>query len=103
VRIACHRQAERIGRGEASVAADMREAPPVLAWLLTEVRDEKILITALRRLAESYRRHANWMIRWLSLYLPVLLMAVIGGLIVCSYGLIVVGPWARLMYELSLP
>jgi type II secretory pathway component PulF len=103
LRVACLRQADRIGRGESSVAADMVEAPPILAWLLTEVRDEKILISALRRLAESYRRHAKWMVRWLSLYLPILLMAVIGGTIVCAYGLIVIGPWARLLYELSLP
>jgi type II secretory pathway component PulF len=103
LRIACRRQAERLGRGESSAAADMVEAPPVLAWLLTEVRDEKLLISALRRLAQSYRRHTTWMIRWLSLYLPILFMAVIGGAIVGAYGLIVVGPWARLMYELSSP
>jgi general secretion pathway protein F len=103
LQIACRRQAERMVRGEMSVAADLPEVSPVLAWLLTEVGDQQRLIAALQRLADSYRRHARWMMRWLSLYLPVLLLAVIGGGVVVFYALVVIAPWAQVLYQLSLP
>ncbi len=97
------RLAECIERGESVTGSDLREAPPVLAWLLTGSRDKTTLISSLRRSADSYRRHANWMMRWLSLYLPIWLMAAIGGTVVVVYAVSVVGLWSRMLYELSLP
>jgi general secretion pathway protein F len=97
------RLAACIERGESINGRDLGEAPPVLAWLLTGSRDKTTLISSLRRSADSYRRHADWMMRWLSLYLPIWLVAVIGGTVVVVYAVSVVGLWSRMLHDLSMP
>ncbi len=96
--------AERLRRGEtfAGVTA-LAGAPPVLNWLLMNTASQDRWRESLRRAAESYRRRAQWMGRWLSLYLPVALTVAIGGTATAVYGVAVFAPWCRLMYLLSQP
>ena len=74
----------------------------MVAWLLAGVQDRGLLIASLRRAADAYRRHANWALRWLSVYLPLWLTVAVGGTAVLLYALSVFGPWCRMLYELSV-
>jgi len=96
--------AEQLRRGEkpSSVSA-LGGMPPVLAWLLVSSADRSQMISALRRAADSYRRRAKWMTRWLSLYLPIWLTTAIGGTAAILYTLSVIGPWSQILYELGQP
>jgi hypothetical protein len=48
-------------------------------------------------------RQAAWLSRWLAIYLPFWLIVSLGGVATVLYVLSVVGPWARILYELSAP
>jgi len=96
--------AERIRRGEtSSTGDDLAGAPPMLGWLLFHHRDRGRLVRSLRRIADSSRRHAEWMSRWLSVYLPAWLTIGLGGSLALAYALSVIVPWVRLLLELSKP
>ncbi|MCY2992492.1 MAG: type II secretion system F family protein [Planctomycetota bacterium] len=96
--------AERLRRGETPTGVTaLAGAPPVLNWLLMNTASQDRWRESLRRAAESYRRRAQWMSRWLSLYLPVTLTVAIGGTAAAAYGVAVFAPWCRLMYLLSQP
>jgi general secretion pathway protein F len=96
--------AERLQRGERPTDAGVLAAvPPVLGWLLVHARGQSHWQEALRRAADSYRRRAQWMTRWLSYYLPVWLTLVIGGSVAVAYALSVFVPWTRMLYLLSQP
>ena len=73
----------------------------LVAWLLAGVQDRGLLIASLRRAADAYRRHANWALRWLSVYLPLWLTVAVGGTAVLLYAVSVFGPWCWMLYELS--
>lgn len=96
--------AERLRRGELpGNAMTLAGAPPVLNWLLMNSASQDRWRESLRRAAESYRRRAQWMGRWLSLYLPVTLTVAIGGTAAMLYAVAFFGPWCRLLYLLSQP
>jgi hypothetical protein len=79
------------------------EFPPLLRWLLLQPQDPARRSEALRRAADSYRRRAQWMARWLSVALPLWLTVAIGGTTAASYALLVFAPYGQLLYLLSLP
>ncbi len=96
--------AERIRRGEkSSTGDDLVGAPPMLGWLLFHHRDRGRLVRSLRRIADLSRRHAEWMSRWLSVYLPTWLTIGLGGSLALAYALCVIVPWVRLMVKLAEP
>jgi len=96
--------AERIRRGERpSNSYDLAGAPPMLGWLLFHHRDRGRLVRSLRRIADTSRRHAEWMSRWLSVYLPTWLTVGLGGGLALAYALSVIVPWVRLLIELAKP
>jgi type II secretory pathway component PulF len=96
--------AERLRQGQISAGLTaLAGAPPLLNWLLQHSASQERWRASLRRAAESYRRRAQWMARWLSLYLPVALTVAIGGTAVMLYALAVFAPWCRLLYLLSQP
>lgn len=103
LRESCRHLAERLRRGESASDWDSSGARPLVAWLLASVHDRGLLIASLRRAADAYRRHANWALRWLSVYLPLWLTVAVGGTAVLLYALSVFGPWCWMLYELSLP
>lgn len=100
---AVHRLAERLERGETVTAADAAGLPALLTWLFTARLDQAGLVRCLRRAADAYRRQAERQSRWLAIYLPFWLIAGLGGVATILYVLSVVGPWARILYELSAP
>jgi type II secretory pathway component PulF len=95
--------AERLERGETVTAADAAGLPPLLTWLFAARLEQPRLVSCLRRTADSYRRQAAWLSRWLAIYLPFWLIISLGGVATVLYVLSVVGPWARILYELSAP
>lgn len=95
--------AQRLERGEVVTFADAAAAPPWLAWLLAARLEQPRLVSCLRHSADSYRRQAEWLSRWLSVYLPFWLTVSIGGTATAVYVLSVIGPWCRMMYDLSAP
>jgi type II secretory pathway component PulF len=103
LRASCRQLAERLRRGESVRGVPLAGTPPVLSWLLTGVPEKSRLIASLRRAAEAYRRHADWTLRCLSVYLPLWLTVAVGGTAVMLYALSVFGPWCRTLYDLSLP
>jgi type II secretory pathway component PulF len=86
--------AERLERGErgATDHAGQMGFPPLLAWLLTGGASESQLASALEHLARAYRHEVQRLAQWLSVYLPLLLTAAIGGTVVLVYALAVLGP-----------
>ncbi len=95
---------EQLQRGEKSLGVSaLTGIPPVLAWLLVGSADRTQMISALRRAADSYRRRARWMTRWLSLYLPIWLTTAIGGTAAVLYAIVVIGPWSQILFELGQP
>lgn len=96
--------AEQLQRGERiSDVSALGGIPPVLAWLLVGSAGRGQMISALRRAADSYRRRAEWMTRWLSVYLPIWLTTAIGGTAAVLYAVAVIGPWSQILFELGQP
>ncbi len=95
--------AERLAQGETVTVADAAGLPPLLTWLFAARLEQPRLISCLRRTADSYRRQAEWLSRWLAIYLPFWLTVSLGGAATILYVLSVIGPWCRILYELSAP
>lgn len=77
--------------------------PPLLGWLLRSDSPRDHLAKSLRQTANSYRRRALNMGNWLTIYLPIILSAGVGGTIAMLYVLIVMAPFCNLLFQLSLP
>jgi general secretion pathway protein F len=77
--------------------------PPLLGWMLMGGGQPGQLVTALRRLAETYRRRAAKLCAWLTIYLPMTLSAGVCGLVVAAYVLLAMAPLYFLLYQMSLP
>ncbi|MBW3599601.1 MAG: type II secretion system F family protein [Planctomycetes bacterium] len=97
------RMAEQIQRGgkAESPPGERTGFPPLLAWLLRGGAPEKQLVSALDHLSRAYRHQAHQMAQWLSLYLPLILTAAIGGTAVLIYGLTVLAPVFHLMRAMA--
>ncbi len=94
--------AERIRTGQHSAKLPSG-FPPLLGWLLTSNTHHTHLAKTLRQTADSYRRRALTMSNWLTIYLPIILSAGVGGTIAFLYVLIVMAPFYNLLNQLSLP
>jgi general secretion pathway protein F len=94
--------AERIRGGERTAPLP-KGFPPLLGWLINSDTQRFHLAKSLRQTADSYRRRAMNMGNWLTIYLPILLSAGVGGTIAMLYVLIVMAPFYNLLYQLSLP
>jgi type II secretory pathway component PulF len=75
--------------------------PPLVAWLLTSGCPAPALADSLRSTAEAYRRRATQLDDWLRLYLPLVLTIAIGGGAVVIYALSMLGPWFKLLVDIS--
>jgi len=95
--------AQRLERGEMVASRDIAGMPPLLTWLLSARLEQPRMVSCLRRMADSHRRQAEWLSRWLSIYLPFWLTVSIGGTVTVLYALSVFGPWCRMLYDLSAP
>lgn len=77
------------------------EFPPILRWLLLSNASRDEIARALRIAANTYRKKAEGLSRFLRLQLPILLSIVIGGASVSAYTFAVVVPWFTLMFEIG--
>ena len=94
--------AERIRGGERTAPLPPG-FPPLLGWLLNSGTQRDHLAKSLRQTADSYRRRSLNMGNWLTIYLPIILSAGVGGTIALGYVLIVMAPFYNLLYQMSLP
>ena len=77
--------------------------PRLLGLVLTSGTSPARLGATLRRMGQSYRQEAEWMSRWVAVYLPVTLSVLIGGTATVAYALSVIWPFASVLWELSAP
>ena len=77
--------------------------PPLVGWLLVGGANQSQLVRGLQHLAAVYSRRAQRQVAWMTLYLPILITAVVGGLIVVLEILAVWLPWLRLLGDLAAP
>ena len=89
--------AEKCATGSASASHAL---PPLLEWLIGGRRQEALL-PALRSVAEDYRRRAQHQADLARLWLPVLLVAGIGGAIVLAYSLALFVPYSMMLKSLA--
>jgi len=93
--------ADRIRRGQIG-GKPPAGFSPLLAWTLTSGRGEQ-LPKMLRRTAQVYRDEFERRSQWLTLYVPLIATAVVGGAVVTIYALLALGPWIVIMRRLALP
>lgn len=98
--------AEGLARGEPAAKAlgevDRRAFLPMMRWVLATGQDQGSLVAALRNLAEVYRNRAKYQAEKLSVFLPTILMVVIGATATLIYGLALFVPLSNMLRELAL-
>jgi general secretion pathway protein F len=94
---------QRLARGESpeQAVADTGAIPPLLAWRIVAGSHRGDLAELLHRAADGYRRQAQQTYDSLTVSLPLVLTAALGGTAVVGYGLAVVVPWAITLIELT--
>ncbi len=99
------RIAESLHQGQLAPKDEAAKAgiSPILLWLLADQSNEARLESALKHLSHSYRQEAIQLEQWISIYLPLLFTAVLGGGAVFIYSLTVLGPVFYLFYEMGKP
>lgn len=102
ISIAAATLAEQIRSGEIKhqVPTGM---PPLLSWLILTNASPRQLVHALRQTAESQREYAARVSLILGIYLPIVLSAIVGGLLALYYAILVMSPFIYLLYELGQP
>lgn len=95
--------AERIRRGETGgdQFASVPGFPPLLSWLMSSGTPHVQLMSALDNMSRRYHDRARGMSDWLTIYLPIVLAAGIGGAAALLLGLATLGPWFQILYELG--
>ena len=101
----------RLARGGQQLAEQVRAGnttaaippgiPPLVGWLILGHAQHTRMADTLRRAAANYRRRVTHWGIWLGIYLPILLSAVIGGLVTLFYALLVLTPFYALLQGLS--
>jgi general secretion pathway protein F len=97
--------AARVESGRAPAAREPGEErfAPLVSWLLLAGQPQPQLIQSMRFAADSYERRAVRQAEWLSLYLPLIFTAVIGGLVTFLYATTLFVPWSMMMSEFAAP
>jgi type II secretory pathway component PulF len=75
--------------------------PPLLAWLSVSKARQPTTVTLARHCADTYRRRVARETQWLRDFLPIWLIAVVGGLVVFAYALSIFLPLTELLERLS--
>jgi type II secretory pathway component PulF len=98
---------EAVARGESAATAlgkiDRRTFLPMMRWVLATGQEQGSLVAALHNLADVYRKRAQFQADKLTVFLPTILMIVIGASATLFYGLALFIPLANLLRELTLP
>jgi type II secretory pathway component PulF len=93
--------AQRIRRGQIG-GKPPAGFSPLLAWTLTCGRGDQ-LPKILHRTAQVYRDEFDRRGQWLTLYVPLIATALVGGSVVMIYALLSLGPWIVIMRRLAQP
>lgn len=101
----------RLARGGQQLAEQVRQGntaaavppgiPPLIGWLILGHAQQARMAETLRRAAGTYHRRIHHWGIWLGIYLPILLSAVIGGLVTLFYALLMLTPFYSLLQALS--
>ncbi len=99
--------AAAVERGEPPDQA-VRELPPgtfrpLLRWTLSAASEQGSLVESLRKLAPMYRKRGNYQAEKLQLFLPTVLMLLIGGSATLFYALTLFLPLSGMLRGLALP
>lgn len=94
----------RLGQVDPALEAVARPGglPALLGWMLVTGYRRGAVVAAMAHASEVYRRRALGRAQALRTYLPILLVAVIGGVAVLAYTLLLFWPLTNLFRELSL-
>jgi general secretion pathway protein F len=97
--------AAAVARGDtpASVLEGQRALPPLLGWLLATGRSQHELARSLRGLAAIYRKQAEYRAEMIRVFLPLLLLLVIGLSATLLFGLALFVPFTTLLKDLANP
>jgi type II secretory pathway component PulF len=100
-----HRLAEGISRGEPMATAmadlDRRAFLPMLRWVLASGQEQGSMVNSLHSLAQTYRKRARFQAEKLSIFLPVILMLVVGASAALLYALALFIPLVDLLHGLT--
>ena len=79
----------------------LNDFPPLLSWLTVTHARQPMLAALARHCADTYRRRIARETQWLRDFLPIWLIAVVGGLVVLAYALSIFVPFTRLLEDLG--
>ncbi len=102
-----HQLGAAVERGQPPEQA-VRELPdgafrPLLRWTLGATKEQGSLVESLRNLGPMYRKRGTYQAEKLQLFLPTILMLVIGGSATLVYALTLFVPLSGMLRGLSLP
>jgi type II secretory pathway component PulF len=80
-----------------------RGLPPLLSWLILTNAPAPQLVKVLRQSAAGFRERAHRIAIFLGIYLPILLSAAVGTVVVVYYAALVMTPFLYLLNQLALP
>ncbi len=89
------------GQNLAERAELLDRLPPLVRWLLLSSPSPETLAEGLHGAARSYQRQAARLAERMSLTLPLLLTAVLGGSAAVAYASVVYLPWVRAVWRLA--
>ncbi len=102
IRIAADMIAERIRAGSQGGPAP-RGLPPLLSWLILTNAPTAQLVKTLRQTAAGLRERAHRLSIFLGIYLPIVLSAAVGSVVVVYYATLVMAPFYYLLLQLAQP
>ena len=77
--------------------------PPLLQWTIAAGHEQGNLAQSLRHAAETYHRRALWQADWIRVYMPLILIVVVGGTATLIYTLSLFLPWTSILRSLARP
>ena len=94
--------ADRLQRGEPILTAPPG-FPALLVWMIAASQSKNHLLGCLVRTSEVYRDEVGRRSRWLAMFVPLVLTAVVAGGAVFLYAALTLGPWLAIMSRLTRP
>jgi general secretion pathway protein F len=97
--------AAAVERGDGPTVAvhDSRALPPLLCWALATAPHQTALARSLHELAAIYRKQAEYHAERIRVYLPIILLLVIGLSATLFFGLCLFVPFTTLLWDLAIP
>jgi general secretion pathway protein F len=95
--------AAQLTTGASTDATAVEKFPPLIALALRHADRRPLMLSGLAQAEAIYRDRAENAAHWITEYLPVLLVACVGGSAVASLAAIVLWPYISMLYTLSGP